>query len=355
MVLIDTLILGRYPSGIGVYTLNLVRALTNYLDFTILTHAPELFGLPLRYKVAPKILDPDAGKSPAFLRLLYLQSLRGKGVLYRTYHSISLFWSGKQVITIHDVLPVLFPERYPQQSFMFKYFLKPFIQRVDYVITVSENSKRDILEVFRIPEHRVKVFYQGYDSNIFKPDLDHTEVELAKRRLGLRNYLIMVGAQFSHKNAEIVIRALREIDSSIQLLITGTKDPYESQIKTLVSELNLEDRVIIKRYISQKELPHLYAGSIALVFPSKYEGFGIPILEAMAVGTPIIGTMAVKEAGGDAILYADPDDVDSWVACVQTAMNKRDYLVRKGLERVKSFSWQKTAKNIAKFIKELEH
>lgn len=86
----------------------------------------------------------------------------------------------------------------------------------------------------------------------------------------------------------------------------------------------------------------LYAGSIALVFPSKYESFGIPLLEAMAVDTLIIGTRAVKEAGSDAILY--PDDVDSWIAGIQTVSDEREDLVRKGFECVKSFSWQKLQK-----------
>ncbi len=350
MILLDTLLADEKPTGIGVYTLNLVKNLQKYLDFTVLTHTPEIFPKGLKFKSAPKIISPSNGKKGAFYRTLYLQTLMGKGILYRTYHHISLFWLGKQIITIHDLLPILFPERYKEQYYLYRYFLKPFINRVDFVFTVSKRSKEDILKFFGIKEERVKVFYQGYNSEVFKPINQREKVLQVKNRYGLFDYVLIVGAQYTHKNVDVVIKALKSLEG-LQLLITGTRKPYEDKIFETINRLGLNERVKVLRYVPQEDLVYLYAGALAVAIPSKYEGFGIPVLEAMAVGVPVIGTDAVREAGGDAILYADPDDVESWIEGIKSAINRREELILKGFERVKMFSWDKTAKEISEFIK----
>jgi glycosyltransferase involved in cell wall biosynthesis len=351
MILVDAILADEKPTGIGVYTFNLVKNLIKYLDFEVLTHNPDLFP-GLRTVRAPSFVSPSRGKNGAILRTFYLQTLTGKGILYRPYHHISLFWRGKQIITVHDLLPILFPERYREQYYFFKYFLKRFINFVDFVITVSHRSKEDIVEFFKIEEGRVRVFYQGYNEEVFKPVEDKDRILKIKGRFGLFDYILVVGAQYSHKNVEVVMKAIKYLEP-LQLVITGTREPYESILLKTATELGLSDRVKILKYVPQEDLVYLYAGAIALAFPSKYEGFGIPVLEAMAVGTPVIGTYAVKEAGGDAIIYADPDDFESWVSAINKVLKGREDLVRKGFERVKNFSWDKTAREISSFLSSL--
>jgi Glycosyltransferase len=348
MILLDAILADEKPTGIGVYTLNLVKNLSKYLDFEVLTHNPNLFP-GLKTVKAPNFVSPSNGKKGALLRTLYLQTLMGRNLLYRTYHHISTFWRGKQIITVHDVLPLLFPERYKEQYYFFKFFLKRFIYLADFVITVSHRSKEDIVGFFNIEEDRVRVFYQGYDEDLFKPVKDKDGILKIKSRFGLFDYVLIVGAQYSHKNVEVVMKAMKFLEP-LQLVITGTKEPYESNILKLAQSLGLSDRVKILRYVPQKDLVYLYAGALALAFPSKYEGFGIPVLEAMAVGTPVIGTYAVKEAGGDAIRYADPDDFEDWVEAIREVLKNREHFVKKGFERIKVFSWDKTAKEISKFL-----
>ncbi len=351
MIILDAILADEKPTGIGVYTINLVKSLSKYLDFTVLTHNPNLFP-GLKTLKTPSSVSPSKGKIGALLRTLYLQTLTGKGILYRTYHHVSAFWRGKQIITVHDVLPILFPERYKEQYYFFKFFLRRAIHLSDFVITVSQRSKEDIIKFFGIDEDRVRVFYQGYNDEIFKPVEDREGIIKIKKRFGLFDYVLIVGAQYSHKNVEVVMKAIKYLEP-LQLVITGTKEPYESEILKEARSLGLSERVKILRYVPQEDLVYLYAGALALAFPSKYEGFGIPVLEAMAVGIPVIGTYAVKEAGGDAIKYADPENFESWMEAIRDVLKNREVFVRMGFERVKLFSWDKTAREISTFISSL--
>ncbi len=340
MILADTLIVGPRPFGIGVYTLNVVKELLRIRDdVVVLTHTPELFPGARKVK-APPHLSPERGKRAALYRLVYLQTLRGKGVLYRTYHSISLFWRGPQVITVHDVQPVIFPERYREQTWLYRYFLKPFIHRVDLVITVSQRAKVDILEFFRLDPDRVEVVYPSYEREVFKPGNSGFDVP---------PYLLMVGAVYPHKNAEVVVKALPYIPE-YSLIIVGVGERYGERIRELAERLGVSQRVALLPYREKGELAELYRRAFALVFPSKYEGFGLPVLEAMASGCPVIGTDAVAEAGGKAILYASQEDPLSWVRAVRRLEEEREEYVRRGLERVKGFSWEKTARRISEIL-----
>ncbi len=354
MIIVDALIAGPRPSGIGVYTFQVIQHFPKTLDFVVLSHSPGLFGPQIPIRRAPQFLRPDGKKRTALFRFLYLQTLRGKEVLYRTYHGISLVWRGPQVITIHDILPVLFPDRYPQQSYLFRYILRPWISKVEAIITVSQRSKKDILEYFQFPEDRIYVFYPAYDRQVFHPHWEVQKVQEVKAHYGLQRYLLVVGAQFSHKNVEVVLRALKWLDPSMHLLVIGTREPYASRLRQIVRDLDLGARVTVIPYVPQDELPYLYAGAELLAVPSRYEGFGIPVLEAMAVGTPVVGTEAVREAGGNAMVYADPDDPESWVAAIRNVQENRETIVQKGLEHVQQFSWAKTAAGIAALLKDVE-
>ncbi|MEO0224436.1 MAG: glycosyltransferase family 1 protein [candidate division WOR-3 bacterium] len=344
-MIIDTLIVNRKVSGIGSYTINLLKHLKKYIHFKVLTHLPEIFGNNYDFILAPRILENNP-----ILRHLYLQTIILKEPIFRTYHSISLFNKGLQIITIHDILPILFPQRYKEQYYFFNFLLKPFIKKIDFIFTVSKKSKEDIIKFFNVNEEKVKVFYPSYDEELFKPIENYEEVLNFKRKMKLDNYFLIVGAQFKHKNVEIAIKVMKFF-KDFKLVIVGTRKPYENELKKLIHELNLEERIIIFDYLDAKNLKFLYSGSLLLLFPSKYEGFGIPVLEAMAMGVPVIGTKAVEEAGGDAIEYADFDDIDSWKFAIEKVLNKRESYIIKGFERIKNFSWDKTAYEISMFFK----
>ncbi len=350
MILIDSLIVGKELSGIGVYTVNLVKHLSKYLDFEILTSVPEIFKGNYKFKVAPKIVSKNNNKLKSLLRFLYIQTLRGKGILYKTYYEPSIFWKGPQILTIHDIIPVLY-KNYYFDKFLIYEFTKLLIHKIDFIFTVSQRSKEDIVNFFNINEEKVKIFYMSYDEEFFKKDIDENEVLEFKKKNNLTNYFLVVGAQFPHKNVEVLIKLMKILNDDFKLVIIGTKKPYENKIKKLINNLNINNKIRILNYISALELKRYYLGSLALLFPSRYEGFGIPVLEAFSLGIPVIGTMAINEVGANAIEYADFDDVHSWKIAIERVLSNRDYYVNKGFERLKNFSWNKTAKEISLFFK----
>ncbi len=339
MILLDALIVKENPTGIGIYTIHVAKYLRRYIDFHLLTSTPESFPDGIRKIKATKLT-----RNPLF-RTLYIQTLTDSfKLLYRTYHNVSIMWKGIQVITIHDLLPIHFPQRYKAQYYLYRYFLKRNIHKVDLIVTVSERSKRDISEYFNVDEDRIKVFYPSYDEELLKYSGNH--------RKDRENFLLMVGAQYIHKNPEVVMKALAHV-RHLSLRVVGTSRKYEMSLRKLAHELGISDRVSFIAYASKRELAELYARAFALVVPSKYEGFGIPVLEAFLFGTPVIGTYAVREAGGDAIVYADPEELESWIWAFDEVDSNRELYVRKGYERLKMFSWKTTAEGIARVLKHL--
>ncbi len=346
-MIIDTLIVNKKVSGIGSYTINLLKHLKKYIHFKVLTHSPEIFENGYDIILAPKFLE-----SNRILMHSYLQTFLFKEAIFRTYYSISLFHRGLQIITIHDILPILFPQKYKEKHYFFKFFLKPFIKKVDYIFTVSNKSKKDIINFLNVNEEKVFVFYPSYNEELFRPIENQQEILDFKKKMDLDNYFLIVGAQFRHKNVELAIK-LMKFFKDFKLVIVGTRKPYEDELKKLINYLNLEKSIRIFNYLDAKNLRLLYAGSLLLLFPSIYEGFGIPVLEAMAMGVPVIGTKAVEEVGGDAIEYAEFNNVESWKIAIENVLNNRQNYIIKGFERIKNFSWDKTAYNISMFFKKI--
>jgi glycosyltransferase involved in cell wall biosynthesis len=346
-MIIDTLIVNKKISGIGSYTINLLKHLKKYIHFKVLTHSPEIFGNDYDFILSPKILENNP-----ILRHIYLQTFLYKEAIFRTYHGISLFHRGLQIITIHDILAILFPDRYKEQYYFFRFFLKPFIKKVDFIFTVSNNSKKDIVNFLNVNEENVFVFYPSYDEEIFRPIENQQEILDFKKKMNLDNYFLVVGGQFRHKNVELAIKVMKFF-KDFKLVIVGTRKPYEDELRKLIYSLDLQDRIIMFDYVNSENLRILYAGSLLLLFPSRYEGFGIPVLEAMAMGIPVIGTKAVEEVGGDAIEYADFDDVESWRFAIENVLSNRENYIIKGFERIKNFSWNKTAYNMFLFFKNI--
>jgi glycosyltransferase involved in cell wall biosynthesis len=215
------------------------------------------------------------------------------------------------------------------------------------VLTVSEFSKQEILEWAGLPEEKVLVVGNGVGSE-FSPE--------GKRHVPGYPYLFYVGNLKPHKNLQRLLEAFARsgLSGEVRLLCTGNLD--ESSLR-LIRDKGLDNCVIFKGIIPDEELPAYYRGALALVFPSLYEGFGLPALEAMACGTPVVtsGITALPEVVGDAAVVVDPYDVESIVWGIRRVVEDstlREELRRKGLERAKQFSWDRTAELIWKVLQE---
>jgi glycosyltransferase involved in cell wall biosynthesis len=213
------------------------------------------------------------------------------------------------------------------------------------LVAVTEASRRDLLEYTKWPEDRVSVIHSGIEEH-FRPVPAGNEV---RGELGLteRRYLLHVGASSARKNLEVVLRGLALLEDDICLAKVGA--PLEAPERALAAELGVLPRVIEVGELSDAELPSVYSGAEALVFPSFYEGFGWPPLEAMACGTPAIvsGIPALREtAGPGALVLDDPGSAEELAAAVKKCLrgsSGREHLVARGRERAAEFTWQKTA------------
>lgn len=278
-------------------------------------------------------------------------------LLHSPYFASPLRPNVPTVVTIHDVIPLVLP-RYGRalHARIYMRLVSAAARRARAIITVSNASKRDIVQTLGIPAERVHVIYNAVDSHM-RPAADESAVEGIKESYGLTgDFVLFFGGFDVRKNVEAVIRAFHAARSSFprpcQLVIAGALNlvghPLYPDPRPLIRKLGLESEVIVTGRISEEEKPLLYSAATAFVFPSLYEGFGMPVLEAMACGTPVItsNVSSLPEVAGDAALLVDPTSVDAIAAAMVRLLSDpelRSELTSKGLRRASQFSCEALA------------
>lgn len=353
--------LDEQPTGVGVYSFNLINHLFRLYGedsgktFTVFTPTQQLLNKRLKVvKLPALLLSSRYGKTAALCRFLWntfsypLQARRYDLLISPTTHGSPLLKN--QVITIHDLLSLRYKNISAHQRFYFKYLLPFLVSRAELVLTVSETTRQDIIHLLKCPEKKVKVVYNGYDTSSYY--VKEGKEELISQEYGCKDYLLAVGPTYPHKNLEMLLLAYREMSPGVRskhpLVIAGGKKEYTNYLKRRVRELELGAEVHFLGYIPMRLMPALYREAHALIFPSLYEGFGIPLLEAMACGCPVAvsRTSSMPEVCGDAALYFDPlDKLSIRTAIEQLILDEAicSRLREKGLDQVKKFSWEKTA------------
>lgn len=269
----------------------------------------------------------------------------------------------KLIVTIHDLMFFRYPEFLrPEWVVSLKKRIYASSKRADAVIAVSNFTKREITELLNIPEERIWVIYNGIASN-FRPVNDKAKIEEMKSKYGVKSpYLLFVGNIEPKKNIETLIRAYVELRNSTiykySLLVVGKKAWHFPTVWHTVKQLNVEKDVIFLDIVDSDDLPYLYSGAEVFIFPSLFEGFGIPVIEAMACGTPVVASnlTSLPEIAGDAAVLVDPLNVEEITGAIYNVLSNselRRQLVKKGLERAKDFSWEKTARETLALYKEL--
>jgi glycosyltransferase involved in cell wall biosynthesis len=255
----------------------------------------------------------------------------------------------RNVITICDVTPLLFPGTHGRMNvWHHRLALPEILRRADRVITISNCSKRDIMRIYGLPDRKVSVTLLAADER-FCPD----PVGVPGSALAAlpRPYILNVGTLEPRKNLEGLLRAFaRACQAGVPhtLVITGARGWGRSRLAPLPRELGIADRVVFTGFVPDEDLPHLYAGADFFVYPSLYEGFGLPVLEAMASGTPVITSnlSSLPEVAGDAALLVDPrSEAELAGAMVRLAgeAGLGAALRVRGLDRAAEFSWRRTA------------
>jgi len=321
-VLVDADVLGRHRTGDETYVLNLLRRLPELAGdefrFVALTRHPDLVPagvaaveLPARFQELRM-----AWSVPRALRRL-------SPALAHFQHALPLWWEGPSVVTVHD----LSFEREARamgrlDRAIFKWGVPRAVRRARRVIAVSERTKRDLIELYGVAESKVAVTPHGVDP-AFTPDGSSG------------GYLLFVGAIQERKNPLAAAEAAAEV--GLPLVVAGPeREP------ALARELERRG-ADLRGYVEKDELARLYRGAAALVLPSRYEGFGLPVLEAMACGTPVVAANdpALREVAGEAALYAKPAELAD---AIRRAIAERDRLVSAGLARAAQFTWDETAR-----------
>jgi len=347
-------------SGIGNYTYHLICQLiradqaNEYYLYNTATKDQELGGLKLGENV----------QVVCFPRMLSWWRARQDQI--DVYHGTSyqLWTQGKvgSVVTMHDLALVRFPEfskrllgeRWPI------YKTRKTLERATRVIAVSHHTANDIREFYGIPAEKVRVIYHGVGEEFYSPcDPEARRAVIAKYQIPLENYILYVGGSDPRKNLARLLEAfsllLKKMGPLI-LVVTGGMD-RGGEVYQKISRLGLEKHVVLTGHLPPQDLRYLYSAARLFVYPSLYEGFGIPILEAMASGIPVVtsNTSSLPEVSGNAALLVDPYDVQAMSRGMQKVLDDPRFaslLRAKGLERVKEFSWEKAARQTLKVYQE---
>jgi len=298
------------------------------------------------------------------IRLWWELLLNPPDVLLVPAHTIPLLPIRRKVkvlVNVHDVGFKRSPELYkPIQVWYHDLTMKRIKSRADLIITISEFSKKEIIDLYGVKPERIKVVYLGFDDSVYH-EQQETDIAVTLKKYDLAEpYLLYVGRLEKKKNIGNIVKAFvlaREHHEDLKLVLAGSSGNQYDEIKKIISDLKLEKEIILPGYVAQEDLPQLMAGAKAFLFPTLYEGFGLPILEAMACGTPVItsNTLPHTEVGGNAAIYADPQSPEALSDAIIKVLENSDFrrkVAESGVLRSKEFSWKKTAEEIYGIIKQ---
>ena len=275
------------------------------------------------------------------------------------------FVSGKKVVTVHDMVYKAFPDTVRGRTkFMLNMGLKRSMRRADIIVTDSEFSKEEILKYFPQHKRKIRVVPCGVDLERFKPCTDLERISKVKSSLGIEgDYFLYVGTIEPRKNLRRLIAAYAAFvkkvgENSPKLVLAGGKGWLDGEIYASVRKLGLEGKVLFTEYVPAGDMTPLMCGALAFVFPSLYEGFGMPPLEAMACGAPVLTTNAASlpEVVGDCAVICDAYSVKSIAQGLYRLYSDKDLraqLSRKGIERSKGFTWERSAQMLHDIYREL--
>ena len=354
-------------TGLGNYSRNLVASLADHFpQHQYFLYTPELsdhnqtafFQDSSKYTIRqPRFGSGSFWRSMGVKRILEQDEL---DIFHGLSHEIPFnlqSTSFKTVVTIHDLIFKIFPDQYPLiQRQIYDFKCRYACKNADAIIAISEHTKADIIRSYSIDPNKISVIYQSCDP-VFQMEqvntsFDHLELP--------SNFLLYVGSIIERKNLLNVVRALKHLPDDLQLplLVVGRGKSYEQLVRRYLEAHQLQELVIFKPDINLQELAHLYHSAEMLLYPSEYEGFGIPVIEALSCGTAVITSTssALPEAGGPAAHYIeaeDPEAIGKGIEKLLTDTTYRDSLIQKGKRHVKQFDRKKLAEQMEQLYQNL--
>jgi glycosyltransferase involved in cell wall biosynthesis len=360
-VAVNASIIGPRSSGLGQHARGLVRALDALHAPLVIHTAMPAAVAPLRATVrpAPPFILPDRGVRSHLARMMWTQLALGRrvardgtDVLVNTIPEGPLLSSVPQVTVVHDLIPLDFPAEYPRQQLYFRRLVPAMLRRARMVVAVSEATRQRVVAAYGLPSGRVRTVLNGFDAERFCAEGPGVSD-------GGLPYVLFVGNLLPHKNLPRLVEAFAgaAARTPARLVVVGGGRPHAiAQLRTLAGRVRAA--VEIREFVPSAELAPLMRGARALVLPSLAEGFGLPAVEAMACGTPVIvsNVSSLPEVVGDAGLSVDPLDVAALsdaIARVLSDDRLRKELSARGLERATRFSWARCAAELLTVIREV--
>ena len=355
-IAIDARLSYYVQGGITQYTLNLIRALAaidRENEYLIFQRRPDQRTVVSQNNFRRVSLwAPTHHPLEQYLFSLEL-AVQGKiDIIYCTDFIPPFYYRGPSIVTVHDLNFLLYPHFLTRRSARYYGLIDRAVRRADHIIAVSEATKRDIVRLTGTPETKITVIYEAAE-RIYFPIHDQEVLSQIHAKYCLpEQYILFVGTIQPRKNLATLIRAFRGLIAKYRaqadLVIVGKEGWLYSDVYQLVEDLGLRERVHFLGRVPTADLPHLYNASQMLVLPSYYEGFGLPPLEAMACGVPVIvsNTLALQEVVADAALRAACEDEEGFTVAMWRLLTDdslRAEMIAKGLKRVKCFSWERAA------------
>jgi glycosyltransferase involved in cell wall biosynthesis len=357
------------PTGVGRYLSNLLTHLS-HLDkeneYWLYTDHPRVHSIIQHDNFHQKHLTIPFAQNYftwSHFRLPPELFLHPIDLFHFPFYTMPVIRNYKSIVTIHDITYEIHPEWYSWKGLLaMRFFSRYAARHADTILTDSHNTKQDILRYYGVPENKVVVIYLGVEERFKKIEkcsvLDQIRVQY---RITSQYVILYVGSIHTRRNIEQLIRAFQMLCrkiSDIQLVVVGKQEYPYLDIQALVDQLALHNRVILPGYVQDADLPLLYNLADLFVYPSSYEGFGLPPLEAMACGTPVIvsNNSSLPEVTGDAAILIDPLNIKDMTDTMYQVLNNeklRHSMAEKGITQARKFSWEQTAKETLAVYQEI--
>ena len=258
----------------------------------------------------------------------------------------------QSVVTIHDLIFIRYPQFYKKiDRTIYNHKFRKACEQADRVIAISDMTRQDIIKTYHIPEEKIDVVYQGC-APLFLKQVSSEQKEKIRTKYNLPPcYILSVGSIEQRKNLLLIVRALRQLGKDIHLIAIGKRTPYTDIVETYIKENNMQQQVSILNNVPFEDLPGFYQMADLFIYPSFFEGFGIPIIEALHSNVPVIAATGscLEEAGGPDSLYVEPNDVNdlsekiNWILSTPT---QAELMKKAGKEYVKRFTDQQIANDL---------
>ena len=347
-------------TGTENYALHLIRGLLALNQAGLAAGQSHRFRLYFNQAPMPDLFPPAAEQRIiplprlwTHVRLSWEMATRPPDLLFVPSHVLPVVHPLRSVVTVHDLGYLHYPEAHTSfQNHYLRWSTRYNARSAVRVLADSQATRQDLIQHYQIPQERIHVVYPGRDEAL-GPVVDPTSLTRIRARYRLqRPYYLYLGTLHPRKNLVRLVQAFAQLvrtSTGDELLVLAGKKGWQyDEIEAQVRALGLQDRVVLTGYVADSDLAGLLSGALAFVFPSLHEGFGFPVLEAMACGTAVVcsNTSSLPEVAGDAALLVDPLDTDAIAAAIHQVTHNpglRQHLVERGFQQISQFSWERCA------------